>query len=118
VHARISQQALRLDPRSTQDDHAAGVGDGVVQQRRLPDAGFTAQDERGAVLLPRVVEHPTHGCALGVTARQPVRVTAAGRDGPVPPCAPVADERRRVGRRGRHGIRPARMLRQVGPGEP
>ena len=66
----IGQLPLGFHPRHKDDRQIRCRADGIVQERRLPDPGFTPDDERASASNPRVREQPVKRCALVVSTDQ------------------------------------------------
>ena len=71
VYKRQGEAGFRLDTDDAQDLEVGRRGRlGVVHQCRLPDAGFTPQDENPAQTLARIGQQPVYRCSLHRAAVQ------------------------------------------------
>ena len=66
-------------PAPAQHRHPRSTAGGVVQQRRLADAGFAAQDHRAADPCAPSAEQRVDGCLLFVAAPQHALTIPTGR---------------------------------------
>ena len=64
---------LRLGARDVQHAEPRGTTIAVAEQRRLPDAGFAADDEDGALALAHAGQVPVERLALARTVEEPGR---------------------------------------------
>ena len=69
----VRQLHLRLHPRDVHDTKAGGLTSGVLQQRRLADARFAADDQDGALTAAHVGEQAIDHFALAGPAEKPGR---------------------------------------------
>ena len=70
MECREGQGGLHLEPLCAQQRGLAGVRDELVEQRRLADAGLTADDQRPRGALPRPLEKRSQERPLRVATHQ------------------------------------------------
>jgi hypothetical protein len=70
VKARERELHLRLDSRRAYDVASRRVVGDVVEQRRLPHAGFAADDESPALAVANCLNEPVNYVAFSPSAEQ------------------------------------------------
>ncbi len=80
----VGQLAPGLHTGGPQDVHPLGAGDGVLDERRLANAGVAKQDERAAAALPGIREQGSDRVTFDVAAVEHGSILER-----VPPSAPA-----------------------------
>jgi hypothetical protein len=112
VQGGEGQLGLGLDPAGPQHGHPVGPPGGMVEQRRLADAGLPAHHQHPAARPTGVGEQPFQDVALGAPAVKHHRDASPGQDGQAPRRGGGGSGPPGPGRRSRRRARVAR----AGPG--
>jgi hypothetical protein len=91
VQRRVVEIELPFDARSPDDVKVFGGLDGVLEQRRLANAGVSVHHEDGAVAAARGIQQPVEHRALALPAEQPPRACADDHLGSMPPGSRTTD---------------------------